>query len=66
MVQVPEAIIDLVRAGFGISILSRWAVEPEIADGTLVARPLGEEGLSLDWWAVIRTDDAEDAPSRAR
>jgi LysR family transcriptional regulator for metE and metH len=64
MMPTPEAVIDLLRAGYGVALFSRWAIAPELADGTLVARPLGEEGLSLDWWAVIRTDDAEDAPSR--
>lgn len=60
---VPEAIIDLVRAGFGISILSQWAVQPEIADGTLVARPVGPNGLDLNWWAVVRRDEPEDSPA---
>lgn len=63
VVGVPEAIIDLVRAGFGISILSQWAVQPEIDDGTLVARPIGPEGLDLDWWAVVRADESPDSPA---
>ena len=63
VVGVPEAIIDLVRAGFGLSILSQWAVQPEIDDGTLVARPLGREGLDLNWWAVVRSDEADDSPA---
>lgn len=63
VVGVPEAIIDLVRAGFGVSILSRWAVQPEIADGTLAARPLGPNGLDLNWWAVVRRDEPEDSPA---
>ncbi|MDP6706041.1 MAG: LysR family transcriptional regulator [Alphaproteobacteria bacterium] len=63
-VQLPEAIIDLVRAGFGVSILSAWAVEPEVNDGTLVARPVTEKGLTLDWWAVMRRGEGDDAPAR--
>jgi len=62
-VGTPEAIIDLVRAGFGISILSQWAVQPEIDDGTLAARPLGRAGMDLNWWAVVRSDEAEDSPA---
>ncbi len=63
VVGLPEAIIDLVRAGVGVSSLSRWAVSPELADGTLVARPLRRPGarapgLSLDWWVVYRQADA--------
>lgn len=62
-VQLPEAIIDLVRAGFGISILSSWAVEPEVKDGTLVSIPLTENGVTLEWWAVIRQSDADESPA---
>ncbi len=63
-VQLPEAIIDLVRAGFGVSILSAWAVEPEVTDGTLVSRPVTEDGLMLDWWAVTRREEKPDSPAR--
>lgn len=59
----PEAAIDLLRAGYGVALFSRWAIEPELADGTLIARPIGPDGLSLDWWAVTRADDPPDAPS---
>lgn len=64
-VQSPEAVIDLVRAGYGISVFSRWAVEPEIADGSLVARPIGPDGFDLDWWAVTRASEAEDSAAAA-
>jgi len=63
VLATPEATIDLLRAGYGVALFSRWAIEPELADGTLVARPIGAEGLSLDWWAVTRGDDPADAPS---
>ena len=62
-VGTPEAIIDLVRAGFGVSILGRWAVAPEIRDGTLVARPIGRSGMELHWWAVVRADEVRDGPA---
>lgn len=62
-VQLPEAVIDLVRAGFGCAIFSRWAVEPEVADGSLLAKPLGPDGFSLDWWAVTRAFESDDSPA---
>ncbi|KAA3623180.1 MAG: LysR family transcriptional regulator [Proteobacteria bacterium] len=62
VVGVPEAIVDLVRAGLGVSILSQWAVQPEIDDGTLVARPIGQAGLNLDWWVVVRAEEGNDSP----
>ena len=60
----PEAVIDLVRAGFGVGFFSRWAAAPEIADGTLVARPVGPDGLTLDWWAVTRSGEPPESPAR--
>ncbi len=60
----PEAVIDLVRAGFGVSFFSRWAVEPEIAAGTLIDRPASPEGFTLDWWAVTRAgEEGRDCPA---
>lgn len=63
-VQVPEAIIDLVEAGLGVSILPRWIVEPELASGTLVARPLEGPPLWTDWWAVIRANELPGSATR--
>jgi LysR family transcriptional regulator for metE and metH len=59
----PEASIDLVRAGMGVGVFSRWAIQPELADGTLVARDLGPEPVALDWWAVLREGDGPDSPA---
>ncbi|MEQ8603106.1 MAG: LysR family transcriptional regulator [Marivibrio sp.] len=59
----PEAVIDLVRAGFGVGIFSRWAVQPELSDGTLIEKPLGAEGMALDWWAVTRASDPPGGPA---
>ena len=53
----PEAVIDLVRTGFGIGVFSSWAVQPEVANGTLVVLPIGRLGMELDWWAVTRADE---------
>lgn len=59
----PEAVIDLVRASFGVAIFSKWAIEPELADGTLVCRPIDVDGVSMDWWCVRRASDPDDSPA---
>lgn len=58
-VQLTEAITELVRAGMGISILARWAVEPLVAARALVARPLTARGLRRRWSAVTPKDLAK-------
>lgn len=59
----PEAVIDLVRAGFGVSLFSRWAIEPELASSALVGRPIGKEGMVMDWWAATRTGYSKNSPT---
>jgi LysR family transcriptional regulator for metE and metH len=52
-VQLTEAITELVKAGLGVAALARWAVQPLIDAGTVVARPLTARGLHRVWWAVM-------------
>jgi LysR family transcriptional regulator for metE and metH len=63
-VQLPEAIIDLVSAGLGVSVLPYWIVEPEVAAGALAARKLTRAGLWTDWWAIIRAGERGDSATR--
>ncbi|MXX91561.1 MAG: hypothetical protein F4Y68_20350, partial [Boseongicola sp. SB0665_bin_10] len=54
-VEVPEAIVEMVAAGLGISVLSSWAVSGAIGSGRIVAVRVGEQGISLPWYAVTRS-----------
>jgi len=62
----PEALMELVAAGRGISIMAAWAAEPWVEAGRLVTRPLqlpGQApGLPLAWYAATRESDAAEAP----
>lgn len=44
-----EAIKELVRLNLGVSVLAPWAVENELARGTLKMRPLGPRPLRRQW-----------------
>ena len=68
-VELPEAIVELVAAGQGTSILANWAMVPHAASGRIVTRPLAEGGISMRWLALARDDEPEDGPvlqTRAR
>jgi LysR family transcriptional regulator for metE and metH len=51
-VQLTEAIIEMVKAGVGIGILSRWSVAPQIASQSITAIPLTRHRLYRQWFAA--------------
>ncbi len=56
VVRQTSAISELVAAGAGVSVLSRWALEPIVAAGRLRAVRCGD-GLTLPWHAATRRND---------
>ncbi len=44
-----EAIKELVKLGLGISVLARWVIEPQLADGSLVWRPMPGTTMRRKW-----------------
>lgn len=51
-VSLTEAIIEMVRAGLGISVLAHWAIRDQILSGRLVGKPVTKKGLHRDWQAA--------------
>lgn len=64
-VPLTEAILEMTRAGLGVTVLARWAVADAARGGTLVVRPLRPRRLARAWHAVIRPDAAQDAVLRS-
>ena len=58
----PEAAMELTAAGEGVCIRARWMTRAWEAAGRVVTRPLGAEGLPLEWFAATRESDPADAP----
>ena len=59
-----EAICELVKAGFGISILSHWAIHPQFLSGKLKPVRATRGGLKITWRAIIKSATADGAPER--
>ncbi len=52
--EITEAIVELVRAGQGVSVMARWAAEPYARGGKLLIRRLTEAGIHRQWSAATR------------
>ena len=59
--QVPltEAILELVKAGLGVSVMARWAIEPALRSGAVRAVRIGKRGVFRSWTAVTLRDRVE-------
>jgi DNA-binding transcriptional LysR family regulator len=49
-----EAIKELVKLGLGVSILAPWVARRELAEGSLIALPLGARKLQRSWGILLR------------
>jgi LysR family transcriptional regulator for metE and metH len=58
-VPLTEAILELVKAGQGVSVMARWAIEPAIASGAIRAVRIGRRGVYRAWLAARLRDRVE-------
>jgi LysR family transcriptional regulator for metE and metH len=56
VVPLTEAIVELVGAGLGVGLVSRWAVAPHEASGTIVTRRFTKAGVRERWAAAYRRE----------
>ena len=64
-VELPEAIVELVAAGQGTSVLAGWAMQPAIKAGRIASARVSKNGLPVDWHVAIRNEDDGDGPIAA-
>jgi LysR family transcriptional regulator for metE and metH len=55
-IPLTEAILQLVKNGFGLAVLARWTVQPYLANGEYRTYPITARGLRRKWCAVIRSN----------
>lgn len=57
-----EAVIDLVRAHQGITVMAKWAARPFLErDPELVGHRIGRRGIWQAWHAITRADESSTA-----
>lgn len=54
VLQLTEAILELVKAGMGVTVLARWAVEPYMESGALRLIPINHPAVARRWQAATR------------
>ncbi|MDU8943458.1 LysR family transcriptional regulator [Ovoidimarina sediminis] len=59
-----EAICELIKAEQGVSILSRWALWPYLQWSSIRATQVTEDGLPIQWNAVLRATSGRKSPER--
>lgn len=56
--QLPEGIIEMVRAGLGATVLPRWSIAPALASREIRAVRITRDGVFRKWYAVTPSDVA--------
>ncbi|WP_205961159.1 LysR family transcriptional regulator [Psychromonas sp. SP041] len=64
IVEMTDAIIELISAGLGVSILSKWAVSSALKTQRISSTKLGPKGLDLAWSALTRESEKKGSPSK--
>lgn len=64
VVEMTDAIIELISAGLGMSILSKWAVDAALKSHRISCTQLGEKGLDLAWSALTRESEKKNSAAK--
>lgn len=57
--QLTEAILEMVKAGMGVSVLPTWSIAPALAGGAVVAIRITRSGVYRPWNAATLAGAAE-------
>lgn len=60
-VQLTEAILEMVKAGLGVSVMPTWAIRSALDKGEVRALRITRSGVRRQWSAVTLTDAQEPA-----
>jgi LysR family transcriptional regulator for metE and metH len=59
--EQPEAAVELIKSGFGISFFPKWAINSYLKSGVLCGRSFYKKGVHLEWKAIQMEGNAVSA-----
>ncbi|MFD2175986.1 LysR family transcriptional regulator [Veronia pacifica] len=59
MVEMTDAIVEMIAVDLGVSILSRWALKRSIKQALVAAVSVTKHGLPLTWYIISRKQDGK-------
>jgi len=57
--QLTEAQIEMVKAGYCVKVLARWAIAPYLRNHPIVAIPVTRKGLHRTWYVARMKNDSQ-------
>lgn len=57
LVEMTDAIVEMIGVNLGVSILSRWALSRALKQGVVCAVPLTRKSLPLTWYVMTRKSE---------
>ena len=51
-INLTEAILEMVKANMGITVMAKWAITPYLNTDQLMIKPVGKKGFQRTWYAA--------------
>ena len=52
-IELTEAIVEMVKADMGVSVMASWAMKPYLKSKELISVPVANRALQRTWYAVV-------------
>lgn len=61
-IQLTEAVLEMINAGLGISVMAKWLIEPYIDSTKIKMVRIGREGLKRKWYLATLKKELQSMP----
>lgn len=61
-IQLTEAVLEMINAGLGISVMAKWLIQPYIDSTKIKMVRIGKEGLKRKWYLATLKKELQSMP----